>query len=168
MSPDNNGISTGHNFSYQPSFSAAMTSWFLKRMQDLNSVSPIVMFWTRRKSLFLSFLIILSFTSNGWNPFWIKFILTFSGIHIVSTSQLVLGSSSALSYWVCLLIYNAGSSKKWIVFYGRNLRINFGVARFRLYTILFWFWSSDVSLFVHCHMIFPRKDLDPLSINFTW
>ena len=61
----------------------------LQAHELLETVSPIVIIWTRRKSLLLSFLNTLSLTSNRWNPFWINFVLTFSKIHIVGTSKLV-------------------------------------------------------------------------------
>ena len=64
MSLDVVGISTGDKLSSLLKFSAAMTGWFLYRVNCLKSAPPIVNFWTRQKSLMSSFSDLSSFTSK--------------------------------------------------------------------------------------------------------
>ena len=44
----------GGSISSLPKLSVKSASWFLNRMTQLNSDSPLVMFWTRRKFMFSS------------------------------------------------------------------------------------------------------------------
>ena len=89
----------GVKFSSLAKFSAALTSWFLNRINWLTSASPIVRFWTSRTLCCHVSWILWVLHPSGWNPFRTKKIVQIWAIKIFV--------NGTRHYWNCL--YQSGS-----------------------------------------------------------